>query len=64
MKKIFLSALNKIMVGSGFIIATFSSTHLTRIWALVAFICAYIILDLHTYFEKKLNYPNNIFIKN
>ena len=63
MKNLILSTFNKIMAGSGFIIATFISTHSTMICGIIAFMCAYIILELHTYFEKKLNYPNNIFIK-
>ena len=51
MKGLFL-ILNKIMVGSTFIVATFIC-NINYIYGLIAYIIAYIILDLHTYFEKK-----------
>ena len=61
MKKIFLSILNNMVAGSAFVVATFISTH-SMIWGVIGYVIAYMYLDLHSYFDKKLNYPNNLFI--
>lgn len=61
MKNFWLSVANNIMVAFGFITAD----HLTSksiVLGVIAFGIAYAILDLHSYFDKKMDYPNNIFI--
>ena len=61
MKNFILSGLNDIMVAVTFILATKISDR-NLLYGCIAFILAYIILDLHSYNDKKLNYPNNLFI--
>lgn len=56
------SSLNNIVVGSAFVIATKIAEN-NLLYGIIAFILSYVCLDLHSYFDKKLGYPNNIFIK-
>lgn len=61
MKKFIYNLLNNIMVAFVFILATYIS-HNNWIYGSIAFLIAFICLDYHSYIEKKLNYPNNLFI--
>ena len=64
MKTIAYSVLNNLIPGILFPTASiiFCNGHETI--GFIMYIFAYISLDLHSYIDKKLNYPNNIFIKN
>jgi len=62
MKKFFYSFLNNISVAFAFIIATkIADSNIA--YGIIAWFIAYFILDHHSYIDKKLNYPNNFFIK-
>ena len=55
------SCLNNICVAILFILATKIGEH-NIVYGVIAYVVAFICLDLHSYIDKKLNYPNNIFI--
>ena len=55
------SLLNDMLVCLIFILAT-KIAELNVIYGTIAFIIGYLCLDLHSYIDKKLNYPNNLFI--
>ena len=61
MKNYFKSLLNDLMVASTFILATKISEEST-VYGIIAYLIAYLCLDYHSYVDKKLNYPNNLFI--
>jgi hypothetical protein len=63
MKKYFLSALNDISIVVIITMAVKISER-SLIGGITAFFISYICLDVHTYFSKKLDFHNNIFIKN
>ena len=62
MKKFFLACLNDCSVIIATIIATKINSRDT-FYGIIAFSIVYILLDFHTYFSKKLNFYNNLFIK-
>ena len=63
MKKEFLYSLaNNAMTVITFVVAT-KAVEYNPILGIITWIIAFISLDLHSYVDKKLNYPNNIFIK-
>jgi len=62
MKNILYSSLNNMLVVIVFILAT-KVTELNLLLGIFAWILAFICLDYHSYIDKKLNYPNNLFIK-
>jgi len=63
MKKHLLSILNDISIVTIIIIAV-KIAERSLIGGITAFIISYICLDAHTYFSKKLDFHNNLFIKN
>ena len=63
MKKFFLTCLNDCSI----IVATIVATKISDrniIYGYIAFFIIFVLLDIHTYFSKKLNFYNNLFIKN
>jgi hypothetical protein len=62
MKKFIYSVLNNLIPGLLFPTASIICTH-NYIVGIILYIIAYTSLDLHSYIDKKLNYPYNIFIK-
>lgn len=62
MKNFILTLLNDTVIGILFILACYA-THYNTLLGLLAFVIAYVGLDIHTYFAKKLNFYNNLFIK-
>ena len=62
MKNFMLALLNDSFLGVLFILAC-AITHYNILLGFVASVIAYIGLDAHTYFSKKLNFYNNLFIK-
>ena len=62
MKSFIVSCLNNLMVALAFVLATKISENGNFLYGIIAFILSYIVLDLHSYNDKKLNYPNNLFI--
>ena len=60
--KYFYNFLNNVMIGSAFVAATYLCMN-NVIWGLIGYVVSYMLLDLHSYIEKKLGYPNNYFIK-
>ena len=61
--KIFYSILNNLMVGIAFTVSTIMCSY--KAWiGLICFIISYMLLDVHSYIDKKLGYPNNAFINN
>ena len=63
MKKQLLSTLNDISIVVIITMAVKISER-SLIGGITAFIISYICLDAHTYFSKKLDFHNNLFIKN
>ena len=61
MKKFLLSFSNDLMVAVAFGTATITS-QCNWIIGSAVFIVAYILLDFHSYNDKKFGYPNNLFI--
>lgn len=62
MKKFFLTCLNDCSVVTAAIIATKISSR-SVLYGCIAFAIVFVLLDFHTYFSKKLNFHNNLFIK-
>jgi hypothetical protein len=62
MKKFFYPLLNDLMVVLNMTLAV-KITDSNTVYGIFAWIIALICLDLHSYIDKKLNYPNNLFIK-
>ena len=62
MKKFIYSVLNNLIPGLLFPTAAIICTH-NYIVGIILYIIAYASLDLHSYIDKKLDYPNNLFIK-
>ena len=62
MKNFLYGCLNNISIATIFITATIISMK-GIIYGIIAYFIAFICLDLHSYIDKKLNYPNNLFIK-
>ena len=62
MKKLLYSLANNAMIVITFVVAS-KAVECNLILGLITWIIAFISLDLHSYVDKKLNYPNNIFIK-
>ena len=62
MKNILYSSLNNIMVVVVFIMAI-KVAEFNLLLGIFAWVLAFICLDYHSYIDKKLNYPNNLFIK-
>ena len=61
--RIVYSFLNNLIPGILFPLATIiCSTN--YVIGIIIYIIAYASLDLHSYIDKKLDYPNNLFIKN
>ena len=63
MKKTLLTCANDILLVWSTIIAN-SIASKSVIAGIVAYFILFILLDAHTYFSKKLNFHNNLFIKN
>lgn len=61
MKNIFYSSLSNIMVALVFILAT-KIASINIMFGIIIFIIAFICLDFHSYIDKELGYPNNLFI--
>ena len=61
--KILYSALNDLIPASLFTLATCYLCSDFIIIEAIMYIAAFLSLDLHSYIDKKLDYPNNIFIK-
>ena len=61
--KIIVNILNALIPGILFTTATYITNNNTII-GIIMYTIAYISLDLHSYIDKKLGYPNNLFIKN
>ena len=61
--KIIADILNTLIPGILFTIATYIANNNT-FFGIIMYIIAYISLDLYSYIDKKLGYPNNLFIKN
>ena len=55
------SSLNDITVAIIFVLATKIANE-SMLFGIIAFTLAYVCLDLHSYIDKKLGYPNNLFI--
>ena len=62
MKKFILAFLNDLLVVWSVILADYMTSK-NVVLGMVFFIIAFMLLDAHTYFSKKLNFFNNIFIK-
>ena len=62
MKILFYTFLNNLMVVLNMVLAV-KITDSNFILGIFAWVIAFICLDLHSYIDKKLNYPNNLFIK-
>lgn len=62
MRTFFYSTINNIMVAWVFTLASVICCK-NIIYGCIAYLIAFIYLDLHSYIDKKLNYPNNLFIK-
>lgn len=60
--KVIYSILNNFIPGLLFPIATIICINDYYIIGTIIYAFAYIGLDLHSYIDKKLDYPNNIFI--
>lgn len=63
MKKVLLSYANDILVIWSTIIANYIA-YKSVIAGIIAYFIVFILLDAHTYFSKKLDFHNNLFIKN
>ena len=63
MKKTLLTCTNDILFVWSTIIAS-SVAYKSVIAGVVAYFIVFVLLDAHTYFSKKLNFHNNLFIKN
>lgn len=63
MKKIIYSSINDLCVAFSFILAT-KIIEENVLYGCIAYLIAYFCLDYHSYVDKKLGYPNNLFIKN
>ena len=63
MKKTLLTCTNDILLVWSTIIANSISSK-SVIAGVVAYFIVFILLDAHTYFSKKLDFHNNLFIKN
>jgi hypothetical protein len=61
MMKYIYASLNNLLVAVLFILST-KIAERDIIYGLIVFCIAFPCLDLHSYIDKKLNYPNNIFI--
>ena len=61
--KILYSALNDLIPALLFTLATCYLCSDFIIIGAIIYIAAFLSLDLHSYIDKKLDYPNNIFIK-
>ena len=64
MKNYFLNFLSNLGVALVFILATLISKNNNFYIGVMAFALAFMALDLHVYFCKKLNFINNLFINN
>lgn len=62
MKNFIYSCLNNLFIAIVFILAV-KICNYNVVYGVIAFVVAFACLDLHSYIDKKLNYPNNIFIK-
>lgn len=62
MKKHLYSSINNLMVAFVFITAT-KVAEFNLLSGIFAWTLAFACLDYHSYIDKKLNYPNNLFIK-
>ena len=62
MRNLIYGVINNLIPGLLFPIATIINMH-NYIAGIILYIIAYASLDLHSYIDKKLNYPNNLFIK-
>ena len=62
MRNFIYSFINNLIPGLLFPTATIICAH-NCIIGIIVYIVAYASLDLHSYIDKKLNYPNNLFIK-
>ena len=63
MKKTLLTFANDILLVWSTIIASLIASK-SVIAGIVAYFIVFILLDVHTYFSKKLDFHNNLFIKN
>lgn len=63
MKKVLLTYANDVLLVWSTIIAS-SIASKSVIAGVVAYFIVFILLDAHTYFSKKLDFHNNLFIKN
>ena len=62
MKTYIYSILNNLNVAISFILATKIGEH-NIVYGAIGFAIAFMLLDYHSYIDKKLGYPNNIFIR-
>ena len=62
MRNFIYDVINNLIPGLLFPTATVICAH-NYIIGIIIYILAYISLDLHSYIDKKLDYPNNLFIK-
>lgn len=62
LKKWLFNSINNISIAAMFISATKINDNDNIIYGIIAYIIAFICLDLHSYIEKQLGYPNNLFI--
>jgi len=62
MKLFLIGLLNDIICGSLFVIGTVITWKYGFISGIISYAFAYLYLDLHSYIDKKYNYPNNWFI--
>lgn len=63
MKKVLLTYANDVLLVWSTIIANSIASE-SVIAGVVAYFIVFILLDAHTYFSKKLDFHNNLFIKN
>jgi hypothetical protein len=63
MKTVIYSTLNSLIPGILFTVAAVVCPT-NYVIGIIIYIIAYASLDLHSYIDKKLDYPNNLFIKN
>ena len=63
MKKLLLTNANDVLFVWSTIIANLIASK-SVIAGIVAYFIVFILLDAHTYFSKKLDFYNNLFIKN
>ena len=63
MKKVLLTYTNDVLLVWSTIIANLIASK-SIIAGVIAYFIVFILLDAHTYFSKKLDFHNNLFIKN